>query len=251
MTPLEGARSPAERGMDLKETSLLGTAPERHWYYRSKLAAMTRITAGRKVSGVLDVGSGSGFFPRQMLLAGLADRAVCVDPGYASDSDEEVGGRPLLLRREVAGSDADLVLMMDVLEHVPDDAGLVAEYVGKVASGTAFFATVPAFQWLWSGHDVFLEHHRRYTVRGLEAALGRGGVRVEGGCYFYGAVFPAAAAMRLAARLPGAEAEPRSQMRPAGRAANAVLSAVCRAETAVMRANRVGGLTAVAWGVKP
>jgi hypothetical protein len=57
---------------------------------------------------------------------------------------------------------------MDVIEHVEDDVGLVREYANKVAPGTRFITTVPAFMWLWSGHDVFLEYFRRYTLRGSE-----------------------------------------------------------------------------------
>ena len=97
--------------------------------------------------------------------------------------------------------------MMDVLEHVPDDAALVAEYAARVPPGARFLITVPAFQWMWSGHDVLLEHFRRYTLRQIEAAVSRGGLRVERGCYFYGGVLPLAAATRLAARLRGGPAK--------------------------------------------
>ena len=44
---------------------------------------------------------------------------------------------------------------MDVLEHVADDLALLKEYVDKARPGTAFLITVPAFQFLWSGHDDF------------------------------------------------------------------------------------------------
>ena len=57
-------------------------------------------------------------------------------------------GKPLLLRRSVDRSYADLVLVIDVIEGVEDDIAL--------AVGTHFVVTVPAFMWLWSGHDIFL-----------------------------------------------------------------------------------------------
>jgi hypothetical protein len=79
---------------------------------------------------------------------------------------EERIGKPLLFRRSVDQSDADLVLLMDVIEHVEDDVGLVREYANKVAPGTRFITTVPAFMWLWSGHDVFLEHFPPLHVAG-------------------------------------------------------------------------------------
>ena len=33
--------------------------------------------------------------------------------------------------------------------------------------GTPVFITVPAFSFLWSAHDVFLDHRRRYTSKML------------------------------------------------------------------------------------
>lgn len=188
--------------MDLKEESLVAD-PQRHWYYRAKTGAMLRLLGRDAPAAVLDVGAGSGLFSRALLRRTSCARATCVDPGYPGDSDETEAGKPLAFRREVASSKADLVLMMDVLEHVADDADLVAAYAGRVGAGTRFLITVPAFQWMWSGHDVLLQHHRRYTLRQIEAAATRGGLRVVRGCYFYGGVLPLAAATRLAWRLRG------------------------------------------------
>ena len=237
--------------LDLKEESLIGGEVRRHWYYRAKLAAVSAALGDMEPRAALDVGSGSGFFPRELLRAGLLRAATCVDPGYPSDRDERAGGKPLLFRRQVASSDAGLVMMMDVIEHVADDVGLVAEYAGKVAGGTRFLVTVPAFQWLWSGHDEFLQHHRRYTLRQLEATLRRGGLRVLGGSYFFGALFPLAAAARIAARLGRRGGEPQGQMKTFGPVSNAVLLGICQAEMPFFRRNRIGGLTAMAWALKP
>ena len=77
-------------------------------------------------------------------------------------------GKPIHFRREIGELHADVVLLMDVLEHVEDDVGLLRQYVEKVPSGARFLISVPAFQVLWSDHDVFLEHKRRYTVAKVE-----------------------------------------------------------------------------------
>ena len=50
-------------------------------------------------------------------------------------------------------------------------AGLLRHYAAKVPSGAHFLVTVPAFRFLWSGHDVFLEHKRRYTLAEIEATM--------------------------------------------------------------------------------
>ena len=236
--------------MDLKEQAILGDAIGAHWYYRAKTAAVAGMLHGLQPTELLDVGAGSGFFARSLLQASPIAAATCVDPGYDDEHEELVSGKPLRFRRDVARSAADLVLMMDVIEHVDDDVDLVRTYVEKVPRGARFLVTVPAFQALWSAHDVFLEHRRRYTLRGVEAVLRTAGLSVERGCYFYGALLPLAAVTRLLGRLRR-DAEPRSQMQPMGRIANAALWWACRAELPLFRANRAAGLTAMVLAAKP
>ncbi len=236
--------------MDLKEERLIGD-PSEHWYYRAKLAALRSAIAALPPGPVLDVGAGSGFFARKLLEGGEATVATCVDPGYAADSEMQVNGRPLQFRRRVDRDGATLVLMMDVLEHVADDAALLAEYVARMRSGARLLVTTPAFQALWSGHDVFLGHHRRYTLAQVEGLLRGAGLRIELGCYFYAPLLPLAAAVRLGDRLCCDPRTPRSHMHRVGWLANAALGSVCRAELAVFKANRVGGLSVFGLAVKP
>ena len=141
------------------------------------------------------------------------------------------------------GQGADLVLMMDVLEHVPDDAALLSEYLDVVAPGTPVFITVPAFQFLWSGHDVYLEHYRRYTLSRLKQTIGNAGAQADVMHYYFGAIFPAAAAVRLARR--GNQAT-QSDMGAVPGPVNAALKMICGAERRIMRINRLAGLSAVA-----
>ena len=228
--------------MDIKEVTILGDAVEAHWYYRAKAAAVNELLAGSHYAAVLDVGAGSGFFSRQLLREGVADAAWCLDIAYEADSDESEAGRPLHFRRAIEHVDASLVLMMDVLEHVDDDVALVRDLLPKVPAGTTFLVSVPAFQWLWSPHDDFLEHRRRYTLKQLEQVLRAAGLEVQRGNYFYGAVFPIAAVLRLIARLRPAKA-PASDLRRHSGFVNGLLNGLCRAELGVMRYNRLAGLS--------
>lgn len=224
--------------MDLKEEQVLGAAIDRHWYYLAK-ARLLGASAG-KVDTVLDVGAGSGFFSRWLLRNGLAQRAVCVDPFYERERDEEEAGKPIQFRRSAATCDADLMLMMDVLEHVEDDRALLDQYLPLVRPGGRCFITVPAFQFLWSAHDVFLEHKRRYTLAQLEKTVRAAGAGDVRGHYFYGAVFPLAAGVRLMRRGKAAEG---SDLRSHSAPVNAVLSGVCDLERRVARWNKVAGLS--------
>ena len=96
---------------------------------------------------------------------------------------------------------ADVVLLLDVLEHLDDDvAGLRAAH-RVLREGGALVVTVPAYSWLWSGHDVALAHRRRYAAAGLCRLVEGAGYRVERLSYFNTVLFPAIASIRLYKRL--------------------------------------------------
>ena len=234
--------------MDLKEEDILGADIDRHWYYRSKAAALRRAVGRLQPRRILDVGAGSGFFSRHLLAETNAQSALCVDIGYLIDRDDAVAGKPVRYRRDVGATDCDLVLMMDVLEHVDDDRGLVRHYATKVPAGAHFLVTVPAFRILWSGHDVFLEHKRRYRLGEIEGAMRDAGLAIVKGAYYFGLVFPLAAAVRLAAR---GETQPKSGLKKHGAVTNALLTAICAAELPLFPANRLAGLSAFVLAKKP
>jgi 2-polyprenyl-3-methyl-5-hydroxy-6-metoxy-1,4-benzoquinol methylase len=234
--------------MDLKEEDILGADIDTHWYYRSKAAALGRLAVPLHPRRLLDIGAGSGFFSRYLLAEGSAESALCVDTGYARDHDETIAGKPVLYRRDCGLVDCDLVLMMDVLEHVDDDRGLVAHYAAKVPSGAHFLVTVPAFRFLWSGHDVFLEHKRRYRLPEIEATLRDAGLTVIRGAYYFGLVFPLAATVRLASR---GDTKPRSSLKKHGAVTNGILTAACAVELPFFPLNRLAGLSAFVLAKKP
>jgi SAM-dependent methyltransferase len=192
----------------------------------------------------LDVGAGSGFFSKHLLAHSSAEEAWCVDTSYDNDSDTIEMEKQLHFRRSIESVDADLVLLMDVLEHVDDDVGLLKEYVKKVPHGSRFLISVPAFQFLWSGHDIFLDHKRRYTLHQLEDVVASAGLRVKHGSYYFGMVLPLATSIRLAHKwLRNGERSARSQLTRHHPFVNITLATLCQTELPFMRFNRFAGLT--------
>ena len=228
--------------MDVKESDILGQDINRHWYYQSKARAMMSLLSALSPKKILDVGAGSGFFSRYLLAHTQATEAWCVDTSYAADFDESEADASIHYRRSIGASDSDLVLLMDVLEHVDDDVSLLRSYVEKVPAGSQFLITVPAFQFLWSGHDEFLQHKRRYTLAGLQDTVSKSGLSIERSCYYFGAVLPIAAGLRLMQR-DGKGETAQSQLRTHHPFINGLLAFICRMELYIMKANRVGGLT--------
>jgi SAM-dependent methyltransferase len=194
---------------------------------------------------ILDVGAGSGFFSRKLLSNTMAKKAWCIDISYENDFDDVEAGKPVYFRRSIDAVHADLVILMDVLEHVDDDIGLLRDYANKVPRGTRFLISVPAFQFLWSGHDVFLEHKRRYRLDQLEDVVIRAGLTLTHGNYYFGAVFPIAASIRLMNNLlQRGHHKARSQLSQHHPLVNKTLAAMSAVEMPFLAHNRLAGLTA-------
>jgi SAM-dependent methyltransferase len=230
--------------MDLKEVGLLDGDEGRHWYYASKARALRHCLANRQPEKILDIGAGSGFFSRMLLRQTAAKSAICVDTGYAADRSETEFGKPLAFRRIHAAGDADVILLMDVLEHVDDDVALLKGYVEQALPGTRFIVSVPAFSWLWSSHDDFLGHRRRYALNEILDVLSQAGLSPVAGFYFFATLFPAVAAQRLWRRWSTTKRSPASDLRQHHPVTNRLLAGICLAECAIARYNRAFGLTA-------
>jgi hypothetical protein len=114
--------------MDLKEVGVLGDNQGSHWYYASKARALRQCLVDRQPARILDVGAGSGFFSKVLLRETAATSALCIDPGYTEDWSETHFEKTITFRRAGAAGDADEVLLMDVLEPVDDDVGLLRGY---------------------------------------------------------------------------------------------------------------------------
>lgn len=187
--------------MDLKEEDILGDKITEHWYYVAKGRAMRQFLGNVRVPEVLDVGAGSGIFSRQLLDHNICESAVCVDPNYPKEWEEHQNGKPIKFVKSIDRTTQKLVLMMDVLEHVEDDVGLLKMYADTMPADGRVLITVPAFQFMWSGHDVFLEHYRRYTIPMMEEVIRKASLQPLRSRYFFGSLFSAVAAIRIPRRI--------------------------------------------------
>lgn len=232
--------------MDLKEERAIGGDPQSHWYYISKGRAIRALIGAAHHARVLDVGAGSGVFSRQLTAEGIADRATCVDPNYTDAQMRTASTGRISFVRNVTQTDASLILMIDVIEHVDDDVALVADYARMAPDGAKFVISVPAFNFLWSSHDEFLDHRRRYTLETLEKTVAAAGLKPLSLRYFFGALFPAVAALRIADRaLKGDKEASASALKAAPKWLNRSLVAIHDLERAALFPfNRLAGVTA-------
>ncbi|MGC8669261.1 MAG: class I SAM-dependent methyltransferase [Chthonomonadales bacterium] len=84
----------------------------------------------------------------------------------------------------------DVVIAMDLLEHVEDDQAALCEIRRVLKPGGKLISTVPAYQSLWSGHDVALMHFRRYVAAGLRQRVTAAHLRIERLSYAMTLLFP-------------------------------------------------------------
>ena len=220
-----------------------------HWYYQAKfellMARLRRVGGLRPDTRIADVGCGMGLFMTLLERSGgvRPEQIVGIDPAHRQPT-VAVDGRATILPDWPDEGSVDVALLMDVLEHTPDDVAVLRGTAGRVRDGGHVFITVPAFSWLRSTHDRFLGHFRRYSCPSLRAVIDRcPDLEIVDLHYFYASILPAAVPVRLARRNRPAAG---SDMKLLPGWLNTLLRWVSRAELALASKNRVAGLSVVA-----
>ena len=176
-----------------------------HWWFRGRLAvllACLRRTLPPRRLRLLELGCGSG-----EVLAALGEFGQAVGMEPHPDLAATARGRGLDVRVGRLPDDlgvpprwADVVLLLDVIEHLDDDRSALMAASRALRKGGTLVVTVPALPWLWSPHDVALGHRRRYTAHALRDVAVRAGLRVARVTYFNTLLFPGIVAARLLKR---------------------------------------------------
>lgn len=178
--------------MDLVEATAEGRGRRHPWEearYRFFHRILTQAQLLRPGREVLDVGAGDAWFASR-LAAETGVAPTCWDTAYEK-SPIPVPSGVLLSAREPEGR-YDVVLALDVLEHVEDDATFLGGVVrDRLADGGALLLSVPAWPRLYSAHDAALRHVQRYTPRAARRVLEGAGLRiVRGGGLFHSLLLP-------------------------------------------------------------
>jgi SAM-dependent methyltransferase len=209
--------------------------------YRILERAFGNVPQGRDAQSSLrgiDLGCGSGFTAVWLTERGIPTYGQDVYSGF-SEYRKQGRGRGFL-QGDITSVDPspefDFVLLLDVIEHIPDDKDFV-DHVGKMLKpGGRLLITVPAFSWLWSDVDELSGHRRRYAKRDLAAfeSLPTTQYRIELASYFYASILPLYFISRMASRFRknAQRGAPRAELTPNPRI-NAALKRLLRAETSV------------------
>lgn len=180
-----------------------------NWWFVARRLILRKILDGmelRQNSKILEIGSGTGGnlemlsqygevtavemekLPFELSLK-KASPNVKIQKGFLPDN------------LNVKHSEFDVVCLLDVLEHIDQDEESLNAVKSLLSSQGKLLITVPAYSWLWSSHDVFNHHKRRYTKKQLISDLECAGFNVFNCSYFNTYLFPVAVGVRLWERL--------------------------------------------------
>lgn len=177
-------------------------AEDRHWWYRGRrgvLRAVIEHSPPPAGARILDAGCGSGRNMVELAKYGSVT-GIELSPTSASIARERGLGEVVegsLLQMPFADDSFELSVCLDVIEHLAEDVGALAELRRVTAPGGSLLVTVPAYQWLWSSHDELNHHHRRYNRETLLQATKAAGWECVMSTHFNSLLLPVAIALRV------------------------------------------------------
>ena len=187
---------------------------EKTYWWNTNKRMMIRALLARHAPGrgrLLDIGSGGGELVSLLHHDGWRvttcdisaetmqfARARGIDAAVVLDATQ-----PWPLLRD----SFDAVLLLDVIEHLEDDAACLREAHAALRPGAIAIVTAPAHQALFSRWDKTFGHERRYSKRGFVSVLEAAGFDAIKVTYWNALMLLPAAAIRGKDRLLGIEKE--------------------------------------------
>jgi ubiquinone/menaquinone biosynthesis C-methylase UbiE len=162
--------------MEIKEYELMDKIEHDHFWFVAKRKFISIVLDKYLPQGgrMLDVGCGTG-----AVMEFLKSRGEIEGVDMSEEALKYCRAKGLNVRQGLADKidypdeTFDVVLALDVLEHLENDEAAINEIHRILKTGGIFIATVPAHKFLWSYHDEYLHHKRRYAKKEFEDLLGK------------------------------------------------------------------------------
>lgn len=165
----------------------------------------SNLSAEKKV--ILEIGCSSGYLLEELLkafpTASIIGADVVKQPLY--DLAKKQLGIPLLrfdlLKCPLPNQCVDILVMLNVLEHIEDDQLALSKAYHLLKPGGVVVIEVPAGQYLYDQYDHELKHYRRYSSKELCKKLENSGFIITKKTYLGFLVFPLFALVKLKNKL--------------------------------------------------
>jgi len=247
------------------EIRRMAAVMDRHFWFRGTRRVILHwandaVGGGLEKLRVADVGCGPGttlsWLSHVPRIVGIDRAALCLELARERAPTAELvqgNAEHLPLKAE----QFDLVLCLDILEHLEHPDKAVKELHRILKPGGMLICTVPAWQFLWSEHDVALGHHRRYRKKAFKNMLEEGGFHVPRISYYNFFLFPPIASVRVAQRLIGSgktkqDEAASSDVKVMPGAINSLLETILGGERHLLRhMNLPFGVSLIATGQRP
>lgn len=186
-----------------------------HWWFLSRRKLLQVLLKGNLTqhsqNQILEIGCGTG--GNLSMLSKFGD-VIGIEMNLAAQMYSELKSSPMNnieIRSGFAPDNLpldkkerfDAVCMFDVLEHISEEHETLIGLRDLLTVNGKLFLTVPAYQWLWSSHDDFNHHKRRYSRKTLIKALSKSGYKAIKVGYFNTFLFPPVAIIRSLERVSG------------------------------------------------
>jgi SAM-dependent methyltransferase len=181
----------------------------KHWWFTARRSLLEEFISEIKLpeqSRILEVGSGTGGNLDMLSKFGIVS-AMEMDQTARTISSSKTGNK-YDIRAGFCPSDIpfkaekfDLICLFDVLEHIEPDVETLVALKALLKPSGYILVTIPANKWMWSAHDTFLHHKRRYSKKEFVSKINASGFVHTRISYFNTLLFPVAAAIRLKDKL--------------------------------------------------
>ncbi|MEN9224571.1 MAG: class I SAM-dependent methyltransferase [Thermostichus sp. HHBFW_bins_43] len=193
--------------MDPKAYEQMANLEEEHWWFVARRYILSRVIETLPLPSsphILEAGCGSGGNLKMLSqfgkVWGMEKSELARSLAQARDIGIIESGE-LPARIPFEGRQFDLIVLLDVLEHLEQDKESLQALSLRLKSTGYLVVTVPAYPWLWSSHDELNHHKRRYTRAQLLTVLEASGLKVYTLCYFNSFLFPLIAGIRLTQKI--------------------------------------------------
>ena len=252
---------------DIKESNIFETlqAQQNHWYYAAKINKIISLLSesklfelGSRHLNCLDIGAGNGIMSyavsERFNHYGLSHAWHLVDSAYLENDLLIKDSQFVSLQAIPKNKKYDVILAIDVIEHINEQREFLRLIRSHCNPGALVVITAPALMFLWSTHDTYLEHFRRYRSKELQHECTRSGFHVLSHGYVYSPLLPLITSVIyvkkiLAAFLPRSSfGEPHTNMRRTHPRVNSILRLILSFELSLKNyfplLNKVWGSTA-------